>query len=133
MFIKYQNSREREIGDSNIYELINYKEFDAIILLIDTIQTPGKAKDIKEKIKSNFNGPVICVDADIEGFFCFWTDGYNSVYSLISHLIEVHGYRDIAFLTGKKNHYHSQRRVDAYRDALKKHHIEVYEGAFLRF
>lgn len=131
MFIKYQNSREREIGDSNIYELINYKEFDAIILLIDTIQTPGKAKDIEEKIKSNFNGPVICVDADIEGFFCFWTDGYNSVYSLISHLIEVHGYRDIAFLTGKRHHYHSQRRVDAYRDALKKHHIEVYEDRIL--
>ena len=44
MFIKYQNSREREIGDSNIFEAINYSRFDAVILLVDTIQTPNRAK-----------------------------------------------------------------------------------------
>ncbi len=131
MFIKYQNSKEREIGDSNIYELINYSDFDAVILLIDTIQTPGKAKEIEEKIKKSFTGPVICIDADIEGFFCFWTDGYNSVYSLISHLIEVHGFRDIAFLSGKKYHKHSQRRVDAYRAAMADHHIDVLEDRII--
>ena len=131
MFIKYQNSREREIGDSNIYELINYSNFDAVILLIDTIQTPGKAKEIEDRIKMNFTGPVVCIDADIEDFFCFWTDGYNSVYSLISHLIEVHGYRDIAFLTGKKYHKHSQSRVEAYRAAMADHHIEVMEDRII--
>ena len=127
MFIKYQNSREREIGDSNIFEAINYSRFDAVIFLVDTIQTPGRAKEIEEKIKAEFTGPVICIDASIDGFDCFYTDGYNSVYSMISHLIEVHGYRDIAFLSGKKIHRHSQKRVEAYRNAMKDHHIEVQE------
>ena len=30
MYIKYQNKKEREIGDSNIYNLINYDLFDEI-------------------------------------------------------------------------------------------------------
>ena len=127
MFIKYQNSREREIGDSNIFELINYSRFDAVILLIDTIQTPGKAKEIEEKIKKDFSGPVICIDAAVDGFECFFTDGYYSIYSLVSHLIEVHGFKDIAFLSGKKFHRHSQRRIDAFVDAMKAHHLEVPE------
>ena len=41
MFIKYQNNKDREIGDSNIFNLINYSMFDAIIIMSDTIQTPG--------------------------------------------------------------------------------------------
>jgi FOG: EAL domain len=131
MFIKYQNSREREIGDSNIFELINYSCFDAVILLIDTIQTPGKAKDIEEKIKKVFSGPVVCIDASIEGFECFYLDGYNSIYSIVSHLIEVHGFKDIAFLTGKKFHRHSQRRVEAFLDAMKDHHLEVPDDRVL--
>ena len=127
MLIKYQNNSEREVGDSNIYELINFSEFDAVILLADTIQTPGKIEYIEDKIRKQFDGPVICIDKTVEGFNCFYTDGYSAVYSLVSHLIEVHGYKDIAFLTGKKYHRHSQRRLDAYCDAMKNHHLEISE------
>lgn len=128
MFIKYQNSREREIGDSNIFDAVNLSRFDAVIFLLDTIQTPGKAKEIEDRLKKEFTGPVICIDASIDGFDCFYTDGYNSVYSMISHLIEVHGFRDIAFLAGKRIHRHSQKRVEAFLDSMKAHHIDVPEN-----
>ena len=35
MYIKYQNTRGREIGDANIYNVINYSQFDGIIILSD--------------------------------------------------------------------------------------------------
>ena len=127
MYIKYQNKKEREIGDSNIYNLINYDLFDGIIILSDTIQTPGVEKDIEEKIKEKYSGPVVCIDTDSQYFFSFWTDGYNSVYSLVNHLIEVHGMKDIAYLTGRKEHVHSQRRLEAYMNAMKDHGLEVRE------
>ena len=125
MYIKYQNTKEREVGDSNIYNLINYDLFDAVIIMSDVIQTPGVEKEIEEKIHKVFKGPVICVDTTSEYYNSFWTDGYYSVYKLISHLIEEHGYKDIAYLTGRKNHVHSQRRLEAYRDAMKDHGINV--------
>ena len=40
MFIKYQNTKEREVGDSNIFNLVNFSMFDAVLVLSDTIQTP---------------------------------------------------------------------------------------------
>ena len=53
MYIKYQNTKEREVGDSNIYNLINYDLFDAVIIMSDVIQTPGVEKEIEEKIYVN--------------------------------------------------------------------------------
>ena len=64
MYIKYQNSKEREIGDSNIFNLVNYQMFDAVIILSDTIQTPGVNERIEERIHAEFDGPVLCVDRD---------------------------------------------------------------------
>ena len=128
MFIKYQDSKEREIGDSNIYNLINYNMFDAFIILSDTIQTPGVEKEVEKRIHRNFNGPVVCIDTDSEYFYSFWTDGYSAVYATISHLIEEHDLKDIAYLTGLKSHVHSQRRLDAFRDCMKAHGLEVREN-----
>ena len=125
MYIKYQNNKNREIGDSNIYNLIDYSNFDAVIILSDTIQTPGVNDRIEEQVHSSFDGPVVCIDRDSKYFHSFWTDGYSSVYSLVSHFIEEHSLTDIAYLTGRKNHIHSQRRLKAYQDAMKDHGLAV--------
>ncbi len=127
MYIKYQNSKEREIGDSNIYNLIPWDTFDAAIILSDTIQTPGVEKALQEKIHEVFVGPVVCIDTDSEYFTNYWIDGYQSVYQMVSHLIDKHGAKDIAYVTGRKKHRHSSRRLDAYRAAMQDHGLEVNE------
>ena len=88
MFIKYQNNKEREVGDSNIYNLINYNLFDAVIVLSDTIQTPGVKAAVEERIHNAFSGPVVCVDTDSRYFYSFWTDGYQQVYASMKYLKE---------------------------------------------
>ena len=125
MFIKYQNNKDREKGESNIYNLINYDMFDAVIIHSDIIQTPGIVEEIEEKVHKVFDGPVVCVDKDSKYFYSFWTDGYPAVYATISHFIEVHGYKDIAYLTGRRNHIHSRMRLEAYKDAMKDHGLPV--------
>ena len=125
MFIKYQSSREREIGDSNIYNLINYEMFDAVIVMSDTIQTPGVAKKIEDRIHKEYKGPVIMVDVESEYFKSFWTDGYQEIYDTVSHLIEKHGCKDIEFLSGRSFHRHSIRRAEAFKDAMKDHGLAV--------
>ena len=126
-YIKYQNSKAREIGESNIFNLVNYRLFDGVIVLSDMIQTPGVEKSIQEKLHASFSGPVVCVDAESDYFHTFWTDGYKAVYDTISRLIEMHDMKDIAYLTGRKGHVHSERRLEAYRDAMKAHGLPVRE------
>ncbi|MCR4696698.1 MAG: hypothetical protein K5654_05230, partial [Lachnospiraceae bacterium] len=59
MFQKFQERELRDIGDSNIYSLVNFKEFDGIVILLDTILTPGFDKKLLARIKEEFDGPVI--------------------------------------------------------------------------
>lgn len=125
MFQKYQNSPAREAGDSSIFDLIEYSSFDAFVLLIDTIQTPGAEDRIVSRLRESFDGPVIVCDKKIDGFRSAYEDNISPVKKLISHLIEEHGYTDIAFLTGKSWHPHSVLRLNAYKEAMEEHGLQV--------
>ena len=127
MYQKYQETTAREIGESTIFTLINYELFDAFVVLLDTIQTPGVADDVENQLKTHFNGPVICIDKESKYFPVVMTDHYSAVKKLIAHLIDEHGYRDIAYLTGKKWHLHSKERLQAYIDCMEEHSLPVRE------
>ena len=127
MIRMYQSSAAREQSDSNIFRLINSEKFDGAILLTDTVQTPGVAGKIEERIKEVFQGPVICVDIGSKYFPTVRTDGAAGIYRMVEHLIEEHHYEDIAFLAGKEWHPHSQERLQGYRDAMEAHGLPVRE------
>ncbi len=125
MYQKYQENAEREIGDSSIFSLINYEMFDGVVLLLDTIQTPKVADKIEEQLHQNFDGPVLVIDKESKYFPSIKTDAYSMIKKIISHLIEDHGYEDIAFLTGKKWHNHSKERLQAYMDCMQEHNLPI--------
>lgn len=127
MYLKYQDTEARERGDKRIYALVNFALFDAVVVLPDTIQTPGLADEIEERIHKEFKGPVLYVDLESRYYPSILTDSYTPVKQLIRHLTGVHGYRDIAFLTGKKWHAHSKARLQAFRDAMEEAGLSVRE------
>ncbi len=128
MYIKYQNSPARSVGDSSIFKLVNYDAFDCIIVLADSIQTKGVANNIEESLHKSYKGKVLFVDQESKYFPSIHIDNYNPEKKIVDHLIEVHGKRDIAFLTGKAWHPHSKIRLQAYRDSLTQHGIKVNES-----
>ena len=128
MYIKYQNTQARAFGDSSIFKLISYDKFDCIVVLADTIQTKGVAEQIENDLHENYKGNVIFVDQESKFFPSIHIDNYNPEKAVINHLIEKHGIRDIAFLTGKSWHPHSIIRLNAYKDSLAEHGIEFNEN-----
>lgn len=124
-FIKSGISDEWQVGESNIYNLINFNMLDGIIFAPDTIQIPGVAEKIEKNIKKHFKKPVISVDFEISGFHSIYSVDTDSVKSVINHLIEVHGFTDIAYMTGRKNHPHSNSRLNGYYEALVEHDIQI--------
>ena len=125
MYQKYQDSLPREIGDSSIFGVINYSKFDAVVVMADTIQTPGLVEKIEEMIKATYTGKVLFVEGETADFPVELQDNYYPIKKIISHLIEVHNLKDIAFLTGKSWHPHSKKRLEGFIDCMKEHGIEV--------
>ncbi len=127
MYRKYQDTQEREWGDSNILRLANPKYFAGIIILKDTIQTAGAVRLLEDRLHNTYDGPVLVIDAASDYFPSQFIDGYQSVRMITRHLIEKHGLKDIAFLSGKKWHRHSQERQSGFEDEMKEHGLEVPE------
>ena len=125
MYHKIQDSKPREIGESNIFKLIQYDLFDAVVIMGDTIQTPGVLYNIEKKLKESYKGVVLCVDKASVNFPVIKMDHYTPIFQLVSHMIEQHGIADVAFLTGTKWHAHSTERLQAYIDCMKAHSLEV--------
>ncbi|MCR4645663.1 MAG: EAL domain-containing protein [Oscillospiraceae bacterium] len=127
MYRKYQDTPEREKGESNIFSLMNPDRFDSAVILKDSIQTENAAEQLERSIKDVFQKPIVVIEKDSELFPSICTDCYSAIFELIDHLIRVHGCKDIAFLTGKKWHKHSQERLQAYKDAMAGAGLEVSE------
>lgn len=127
MYRKYQDTAEREKGESNIFSLMIPDMYDAAVIIEDSIQTAGAAKALEDRLHATFKKPVLVIEKESEYFPSIFTDCYGAVVELVSHLIEVHGFKDIAYLSGKRWHEHAQLRLKAYRDAMEKHELPVDE------
>lgn len=125
VYQRWQESKARQLGESSIFSMIEYDQFDAVVLMLDTIQMPEIAHKIEETVKHCFNGPVLCVDIESRYFPHIEMDYYKTIKNTISHLIEQHGFTDIAYLTGQKGHKHAMRRLQAYIDCMKEHGLKV--------
>lgn len=127
MYQKFQNSPDRAKGESSIYDLVDYKAFDAICIMGDSIQTPGVLENLIKNINEKFSGTVVIAEKDVPGYVHVLQDNYSPEKKIIEHMIE-HGYKDIAFLTGKSWHPHSKIRLKAFLDTMAEHGLEVGEN-----
>lgn len=126
MHQKYQETDLRNQGDSNIFELVNYELFDGIIILLDTLLTPGLAERLQRQVMESFTGPVLVVDQESSYFPSVMMDHYSPFKKLMDHLLEAHGYQEIGFLGGKEGHVHSVQRYEAFLDSMKEHQVPLH-------
>ena len=125
MYQKFQETKFREVGESNIYNLVNFDLFDGIILLADTIQTPGVLRRLEIRLFNEYRGKVLFVDKESDYFPYISLPHYDAIVSMVEHLIDVHGFTDIAFITGKQWHPHSRERLKAFTDTMAAHGLPV--------
>ena len=124
-YLKYQNNMGREVGETSIFTLVPFETFDAIAVMADTLQSPGLADSLEEIIHNRCKCPVVFIDKESKYFPSIFPNHYGAVKQLINHLIEDHGYTDIAYLTGKAWHHYSKQRLQAFIDAMSEHNLTV--------
>jgi diguanylate cyclase (GGDEF)-like protein len=122
----YENFQE---GESQNVSLANFDTMDAVIVVPDTLQASANdGKNVLEFVRNNFSGPKVVLDMEAEGYQQFFCDDKDSSAYIVSHLIEKHNCRDIAYMTGIEGHPHSMIRLDGYYKALEEHNIPIDES-----
>ena len=127
-------SIKQDVGEYNIYNLINYTTFDGIILLTNTITS----EEVKNKIIQSAKDSNVCtvsIDNPLLDTYNIGIDNFEAMYKMVSHFIEHHNFTRINYISGMDNNCDSQIRLDAYKKVLMEHNIPVqneriYHGSF---
>lgn len=118
-------------GEYNIYNLVDYQAFEGVVFLPNVIESDSVRQELIENItKSGI--PAISIDAEIEGFSFVGVDNYGPMKGIVNHLIDVHGYKKINYVSGPDFNADSRARLDAYCDAMKEHGLPVEEKRIFR-
>ncbi|MBQ8119384.1 MAG: GGDEF domain-containing protein [Ruminococcus sp.] len=116
------------IGEQNIYNLIDYSNFDAVIL--DTLAltedyTGNTIKKISDRIEKECKVPVVALIVPYRDFYCVKNYNEPILREMCRHIVEVHGKENICILTGPKGHTEAESRLSIFLDELSKHNISV--------
>ena len=113
---------ESGVRSYGLYDLIKPGQFDGVLLTADIGHGPSP-EDIKNFCRMFAPAPVASFAVPAEGVTSFTADNGGGMRALIAHLIEVHGYKRIAFFRGTPGQMEADQRFNAYREELKAHNI----------
>jgi signal transduction histidine kinase/DNA-binding LacI/PurR family transcriptional regulator len=108
-----------------LYELVAAQRIDTLIVWSSGLDAIIGGEGMKRFCQQYHPIPIVSVERAIEGFPSLLMDDYQGVYAAMSHFIEQHGYRRIAFISGAKNHAGAQERYRAYVEALAHHGLPL--------
>ena len=74
----------------SVFSLINYEDYDGIVVLSDLISNPRFLEKERLRILKS-KKPAISINKKMEGISCIRIDNYTGYYELLEHLIKIHG------------------------------------------
>ena len=108
----------------SVYKLINYEDYDGVIILSDLINSPRVLEMERQRVlKSGKN--ALSVNSKLKDISSIRIDNYSGTYELVSHLITEHKITDFAFISGKENSVDICERYKAFREALLNNKIPI--------
>lgn len=123
----YGTNEKYHLGEMNIFNLPDYSELAGIVITLDTINKEKQREDIIERIKTEAKCPVVSLRVKVDGFNNIIIDEDHSMEGVIRHVIEDHGKKDIAFMTGVKGRFDAEHRVECFRRLMKEYDLPVDE------
>ncbi|MBN1310432.1 MAG: response regulator [Anaerolineae bacterium] len=106
-----------------VYELASSTNLDGLIVLSADLQNYIPVEEMAQFCARYAPLPVISIAQEVEGVPSIVIDNRVGLCELITHLIDVHHYKRIAFIEGPENNPEAKDRYHAYRKSLERHGI----------
>src|SRR5262245_7678864 len=107
-----------------VFDLVDARSLDGLIVWSSVLNWFIEPAEML-RFCTRYGLPTITAEVSIEGFPSVSIDDYGGMHAAVSHLIEVHGYRRIAFQRGGDQHAGMHERYRGYVDALAEHGLAL--------
>lgn len=113
---------------NTVYDYVLKEQIDILIISLGTVIDFLGTDDYQEFLNKFKKIPQIILEDVIEDETCITLDNRVGLYECIKHLIVDHGYKKIAFVSGRRNNYDAKERLDVYCKIMKEYHLPIEEG-----
>jgi DNA-binding LacI/PurR family transcriptional regulator len=125
-----------EYNRNIVYELINTKTIDGIVLAGGTIGNYISHDQFLKFIRKYEALPMVSISGGLGGVPSVMIDNEGGFEKIFEHLINEHMYKKIAFISGPEANEDAQKRYAVYKRALTKYNLPfdeklVFIGNFL--
>ena len=120
-------TRNLVMGESEIFNLINYKLIDGLFLFGGTMYKKESEKKIAKLCDEN-NIPFVNVHNPSESYaHNVYIEETHAMELMIEHLVTEHGFTRLDFISGYPGNKESEDRLAAYKKVLTRHNIPIDE------
>lgn len=126
-FGAYSTNLFHGYGEKSIIYIPDLSSYDGVILAGDTFNVEGMYEELTEILQSCESCKVVCLRREDPRFPTITTENYEPICDMVEHFIQVHGFRNICFMSGKREMKDAQLRLKAYLDTMEKHGLPVTE------
>jgi DNA-binding LacI/PurR family transcriptional regulator len=108
-----------------LYDLVGAENVDGVVSwasLIGLYVTADETRAFHERYRSL---PLVAIGGEYEGVPGLFVGTYEGMHAAVVHLIEAHGYRRLAFISGPEDNLYAEERYRAYTDALEAHGLRL--------
>lgn len=115
---------------NSLYDYALIGSFDALIVSYGTLCIYLNELERASFLPKFKNIPLIILEKNEKDspHSFIMTDNYGSMYTIVEHLITVHGYKNILHVSGPKYSVEAELRKQAYLDAMRNHGLTVTDS-----
>jgi DNA-binding LacI/PurR family transcriptional regulator/signal transduction histidine kinase/DNA-binding NarL/FixJ family response regulator len=128
----YQSPFAFDIQANILYNLINPRIADGMIIISNLLGSFVTPREFRKRCLQFNPLPVVSLGMAIKGIPSVILDNTVGMCDAVSHLIEVHHYSRIAFLSGPPQHPDVMERFKAFTRAMEIHGLPVEESLLLQ-
>ncbi|MBN1811475.1 MAG: substrate-binding domain-containing protein [Anaerolineae bacterium] len=121
-----------ETNANVLYDLVGPENVDGLVIWSGGIGQYASLEEMEAFCKQYQPLPIVSVALPFEGVHSLVAGNYDGMRDVITHLIEVHGCRRIAFIRGPEGHPEAEDRYRAYVDVLAAYGISLDPKIVLR-
>lgn len=115
-------------GETEIFRLPNFKDYDGIILHGDTICDKEVIAQIVEDIHES-GVPCVSLNIRYDGMLYAGMENENGITEIVNHLIRDHHAERINFISGPIGNVDATGRLNAFRRTMEDNGLQVREDS----
>lgn len=108
-----------------LYDLPGPEIVDGWVIGNVVADTPASLTRFQSFCERHSGLPMVCIRTLSSEIPSVPVDNYRGMREAMLHLVQVHGYRRIAFLRGPESHPYAQERYRAYTDVLQEYGLPL--------